>query len=146
MFGSVGALRYLSLLGLVSQALCTSSARNARRQANPSLDVPADAKTLPLDCQDSIFIAGVSAEFKASKASTDEYFVQFKLSADAKDVADVLAQPLFKGVKVIQPYTKEYDRGFSAKLSYEQVCALDKDAKVSGAWSTSDGDMPTVPF
>jgi hypothetical protein len=120
---------YVSLLGLVSQSLSTSVDRIERRQAPAADDVPADAKKLPLDCQDSLYTAGMTAEFKASKAYTDEYFVQLKLSASAKDVTDILGT--VSGVKATQTYTREYDRGFAAKLSYEQVCSLDKDARVS---------------
>jgi ADP-heptose:LPS heptosyltransferase len=129
MFSITQTFAYISLLGLVSQSLCTPNDTIERRQATVSDDVPTDAKKLPLDCQDSLYYAGMTAEFKASKAYTDEYFVQLKLSAGAKDVTDVLAT--MAGVKAIQTYTREDDRGFSAKLSYEQVCALDKDARVS---------------
>jgi hypothetical protein len=131
MFQVSGALMFLSLSGLLSPSLGALDIRIDRRQATPSLDVPADATKLPQDCQDSLFAAGVTAELKSSKAFTGEYFVQLKLSATEKDITDVLAQPTFKDVKMIHKYTKEYDRGFSAKLSYEQVCALDKDARVN---------------
>jgi hypothetical protein len=139
MFNLSRAFTYLSLLGVVSQSLGSSGARIQRRQtsgpsssAGPSpFDLPADAKKLSNDCQDILYAAGVTAEFKASKANTDEYFVPLKLSATAKDVANILAIPSMRGVKAIQTYTKEYDRGFSAKLTYEQVCALYKDARVS---------------
>jgi hypothetical protein len=138
------AFVYLSLLGLISHSLCVLNSRIDRRQADPSLDVPTDAKKLPQACQDSLFAAGVSAEFKNSKAFTGEYFVQLKLSATAKDITDVLAQPPLTGVKMIQTYTKEYDRGFSAKLSYEQVCALDKDARVSHSRLTAKTKRLTI--
>jgi hypothetical protein len=138
MFELARTFTLLSLLGLVSQSLGALSDRIDRRQANPASDVPADAKTLPLDCQDSLFAAGVNAEFRNSKAFTGEYFVQLKLSATEKDIADVLAKPPLTDVKMIQKYTKEYDRGFSAKLKYEQVCALDQDARVSHSRPTAN--------
>jgi hypothetical protein len=122
---------YLSLLGVISQSLGSSSQK--RQTSGPSTgasDVPADAKNLSRDCQDTLYHAGVTAEFKASPANTDEYFVPLKLSAAASSVADILALPSMKGVKTVQTYTKEFDRGFSAKLTYEQVCSLDKDARV----------------
>jgi len=98
---------------------------------NPDDDVPADAKNLPLDCQDILWNSGVTAGFKASTSNTDEYYVSLKLSADAKDAADLLTLPFMKGVKTIQTYSHEYERGFTAKLNYEQVCSLDKEARVS---------------
>jgi hypothetical protein len=127
MFNFAKAFTYLSLLGVVSQSLATS---NVRRQAGAD-DIPNDAKSLSKDCQDSIYAAGVTAAFKASKAFTGEYLTTFKLSASLKDVTDLLASSAFKSIKPIQRYTKEYDIGFSAKLNYEQVCALDKDGRVS---------------
>jgi len=130
------AFAYLSLLGVISQSLSASDVGNKRRQtggpSSPADDIPADAKKLPKDCQDIIYVAG-------SKANTDEYFVQLKLSATANDVAALLALPSINGVKTIQTYTKEYDKGLSAKLSYEQVCTLHKDARV-GRILVCEGD------
>lgn len=141
MFSVSRTFAYISLLGLVSQALCTPSGRVVKRQTTPADDVPEDAKKLPLDCQDVLFVAGMTAGFKASKSYTDEYFVQLKLSAGEKDVTDVVAT--VPGLKPNQLYTREFDRGFSGKLTYEQVCALDKDARVSCLWPDDRYTSPT---
>jgi len=126
---------YISLLGVLSQSLASSNIVNQKRQASgPSSaadDVPADAKRLPMDCQDILYSAGVTAGFKASAANIDNYFVGLKLSTTAKDVTDVLALPYMKGVKAIQTYTQDYDRGFVAKLTYDQVCSVYKEARIS---------------
>ena len=137
MFNSAKALTCFFLLATGSQAqgIGTSATRNVKRQAqgpiDPNRDIPADARNLPADCRNILFNAGVTAAFKASKAYTDEYFVSLKFSSSAKDVTDILAMPAYRGVKPIQIYTKDYDRGFTAKLNYQQVCALDKDARVN---------------
>ena len=122
---------YISILGVLSQSLCTSTIANQKRQANnPNDDVPADAKKLSADCQDILYTAGVTSGFRASKANSDEYFVGLKLSTTANDVKEILALPYMTGVKTIQTYTQDYDRGFTAKLTYQQVCSLDKEARV----------------
>ena len=115
-------LSSLVLLGIASQALAQKGQGN--------LDVPSDAKNLPLECQDILFEAGVTNEFKASKAYTNKFHVAMKLSSTAKDTQDVLALPVIAGVKPTHSYTKEYDRGFVAPLTYQQACALDKDPRV----------------
>lgn len=127
MLNSSNALSCLLLLGL-------ASAGSIERRQNPGPPpLPADAQGLPKDCQLSLLSAGVTAGFKASKDNTDEYIVNFKLSANPPDVQSVLALPALGGaVKPIQQYTREYDIGFSAKLTYPQVCAIDKDPRVSG--------------
>jgi len=109
----------LVLLGIASQAFA---------QKGGNLDVPSDAKNLPLDCQDILFEAGVTNEFKASKAYTNKFHVALKLSATAQDATAVLAT--LGGVKPTHSYNKEYDRGFVAPLTYQQACALDKDPRV----------------
>jgi len=115
-------LSSLVLLGVLSQVFA---------QKGPGgLDVPADAKSLPLDCQDILFEAGVTNEFKASKAYTTNYHVALKLSSTAKDASDLLTLPALQGVSPLHSYTKEYDLGFVAKLSYQQACAMDKDPRV----------------
>jgi len=119
------AFTYVSLLGVVSQSFGQAPAPGAGD------DIPADAKALSKDCQDSLYAAGITAAFRASKAFTGEYLTTLKLSATLKDVSDLLASPQFSSIKPIQRYTKEYDIGFSAKLTYQQVCALDKDGRVS---------------
>jgi hypothetical protein len=117
------AFTYVSLLGLVSQSF--------GQAPGAADDIPNDAKSLSKDCQDSLYAAGITAAFRASKAFTGEYLTTLKLSATLKDVADLLASPQFPNIRPIQRYTKEYDIGFSAKLTYQQVCALDKDQRVS---------------
>jgi hypothetical protein len=114
-------LSSLVLLGIASQALA---------QKGGNLDVPSDAKNLPLECQDILFEAGVTNEFKASRAYSNKFHVALKLSSTPKDAKDVLALPILAGVKPTHSYTKEYDRGFVAPLTYEQACALDKDPRV----------------
>jgi hypothetical protein len=113
-------LSSLVLLGILSQVFAQRG----------NLDVPADAKSLPLDCQDILFEAGVTNEFKASKAYSPNYHVALKLSSTAKDASDILTLPALQGVLPLHSYTKEYDHGFVAKLTYQQVCALDKDNRV----------------
>jgi hypothetical protein len=141
--------RTIAFLALAAQALAVPDIHVEKRQgaapapapatpaaapaapSEPVVEVPADAKKLPKQCQDILVFSGMTAAFKASPANTGEYLVQLKISATATDVATILALPVLKGVKAINTYTKEYDRGFTAKLSYEQVCALDKEARVS---------------
>jgi hypothetical protein len=144
----------LFLLASISQTIGASNTGNVKRQApapkgqpqyDPNRDVPADAKSLPADCQDTLYNAGVTAAFKASKAYTNEYFVSLKFYTSTKDTTEVLNLPLLRGVKPIQVYTKDYDKGFSAKLSYDQVCSLDKDARVSNyqlpLWSSANSPL-----
>jgi len=110
---------YLALLGAVSQVL----GQGAAPPSGPP-PIPADAQSLPGDCKAILAHAG-------TKSSGEEHFVSFKLSATAADVASVLALPALSGVKTIQTYTSDYDRGFTAKLTYQQICAIDKEPKVS---------------
>jgi hypothetical protein len=132
-------LSSLVLLGIASQALAQKGPGN--------LDVPADAKNLPLECQDILFEAGVTNEFKASKAYSNKFHVALKLSSTAKDAQDVLTLPALAGVKPTHSYTKEYDRGFVAPLTYEQACALDKDPRVGyvSACDSVECDPDTSP-
>jgi hypothetical protein len=137
MFDVAKAITYLSLLGAVSQTAATK--QFARRQApngqiDPRDDIPADAKNLPNDCKAIIYGTGMTAAFKTSKPNPDTYFVQLKFSTTAQDVPAVAG---LVNVKTINVYTKDWDRGFTAKLSYDQVCKLDKDARVSRCHSIS---------
>jgi len=132
-------LSSLVLLGIASQALAQKGPGN--------LDVPADAKNLPLECQDILFEAGVTNEFKASRAYSNKFHVAMKLSSTAKDTQDVLALPVLSGVQPTHQYTKEYDRGFVAPLTYQQACALDKDPRVGyvSACDSVECDPDTAP-
>jgi hypothetical protein len=133
MFVVAKTITYLSLLGAVSQTLGASSKQFERRQANgqidPRDDIPSDAKNLPADCRAIIYGSGMTAAFKTSKPNPDTYFVQLKFSTVQKDVQDIAAMVNAKPINI---YTKDWDRGFTARLNYEQVCRLDKEAKVSG--------------
>jgi hypothetical protein len=126
------AFTYVSLLGAVSQSFGQAPGGQAPGGQAPGAadDIPADAKNLSKDCQDSLYAAGITAAFRASRAFTGEYLTTLKLSATLKEVSDLLASPQFSAIKPVQRYTKEYDIGFSAKLNYQQVCALDKDPRV----------------
>lgn len=144
MFNFATALRF-SLLGA---ALATSSLERRQQapQAQPGQpgqvqDVPADAKSLPLTCQDSIYISGMTAEFKQANPQVDQYHVALKLSASPNDVQDVIAK---NGLTALQTYTKDYDRGFVAKLNYGQLCTLDKDSRV-GTISVCAGPNACAP-
>jgi len=110
------------------QLLCLIAAISQSYAQAPADDVPDDAKSLSTDCQDSLFMAGVTAAFKKSPKYSDKYDVELKLSATPKDLADVIAS--LKDVTPSLKYDVDYDRGFIAKLTYAQVCALDKDPRV----------------
>ncbi|KAF2674672.1 hypothetical protein BT63DRAFT_408837 [Microthyrium microscopicum] len=110
---------YLAILGSVSHVL---GQQGAAPSGPPPL--PADAQSLPADCKAILSHAG-------TKSSGEEHFVSFKLSATAADVSSVLGLPALSGVKAIQSYTQDFDRGFTAKLTYQQICAVDKDPKVA---------------
>jgi hypothetical protein len=112
------SLRVILLLGTVYQTYAQWVGEH----------IPEDAKSLPKDCQDSIFNTGMTAEFKNSTYFSDTYDVVLKVSTTAKDLAAVLST--LQGVNPSSKYDTEFDRGFRAKLSYSQVCALDKDPRV----------------
>jgi len=125
------SILYLALLGMVSLSSSSSLNRRQAESSDPSLDVPEDAKSLPKDCQDILFVAGVNAAFKAGKNYTDEYVVSLKLSTTADDVTNILAAPYMAGVTPKYVYTREFNRAIIAKLTYQQVCSLDRDARVT---------------
>jgi hypothetical protein len=118
------------LLGIASQTLA---------QGRGNIDVPADAKNLPLECQDILFDAGVTNEFKASKMYNNKFHVALKISTSAQDAKSVLTLPALAGVKPTHSYDKPYDKGFVAPLTYTQACALDKDPRVGQTRSWGGG-------
>lgn len=114
-------LNYRNIVLLAVAALAYAQA------ATPQDDVPDDAASLSNECKDILFASGMSKSFKSSPNYTDSYDVELKLSATSADLEDVI-----KKTKVTPTlkFDTDSDRGFVAKLSYQQVCDLDKESKV----------------